>query len=210
MTNRENIIYYTLTAVVFVGIVVCSLLFHNPGQSTNGDNERKFMTEIISTIVIAAAAVITAGATIVLASISKRYVRLTGSLLKATYKPDVLIFQHSKRHEKLYYIQSICVKNVGVGIARKIRFGGDLAFQTVKGSPLNEIYFIQKRIDALAPGQEISHAVTPLLDVKREDHNYPPVWITVTYEDMVGEIYKGKFKLDFNDVNLEDLILYVS
>ena len=58
MTSKDNIIYYTITAVVFVGIVVCSLLFHNPGQPTNGDSER----ENTSTIVIAAAAVVTAGA----------------------------------------------------------------------------------------------------------------------------------------------------
>ena len=35
MTSRDNIIYYTITAVIFVGIVVCFLLFHNAGQPTN-------------------------------------------------------------------------------------------------------------------------------------------------------------------------------
>ena len=54
MTSKGNIIYYTITTVVFVGIVVCSLLFHNPGQLTNGDSDKGFMTEIISTIVCTA------------------------------------------------------------------------------------------------------------------------------------------------------------
>lgn len=67
MTNRDNTIYYTITAVVFVRIVVCSLLFHNSGQSTNGDSESTFMTEIISTIVLAVSAVVTATAPVILA-----------------------------------------------------------------------------------------------------------------------------------------------
>ena len=117
MTTRDNIIYYTITAVVFIGIVVCSLLFHNPEQSTNGDSERRFMAEIISTIVMATAAVVTAGATIALVVITSRYVRLTNSQLKATYKPQIFV--------SLFYVefigssgsslhwQKICVKNVG-------------------------------------------------------------------------------------------------
>ena len=159
---------------------------------------------------------IVAIATIVLVGITWRYVRLTGSLvrltgslLKATYRPYISVYQRSERHDKFFYIQSICVKNVGVGVARKIRFRGDLTFQTEKGSPLNEIYFIRKGIDALAPGQELRRAVTPLSDIRREDHNYPSVSITVTYEDLAGEIHNEEFKLDFNDVHLDDQIVYV-
>ena len=63
MTNRDNIIYYTITAGVFIGIVVCSLWFHNARQPTTEDGER----ENTSTIVIAAAAMVTASTTIVLA-----------------------------------------------------------------------------------------------------------------------------------------------
>ena len=85
MTSREIIIYYTITASVFVGILVFNLLFHNAGQPTDGASEMGN----ISTIVIAAAAVVTAVATIVLAVITSRYVQLTDSLLKATYKPQI-------------------------------------------------------------------------------------------------------------------------
>jgi len=38
MTSKDNILYYTITAVVFMGIVVCFLLFHNAGQPTNEDS----------------------------------------------------------------------------------------------------------------------------------------------------------------------------
>ena len=52
MTNRDNIIYYTLTAVVFIGIVVCYLLFHNSEQpiTTGGstNEEKQSMVEILS------------------------------------------------------------------------------------------------------------------------------------------------------------------
>ena len=201
MTSKDNIIYYTITVVVFIGIVVCSLLFHNAGQPTNGDSDRRFMTEIISTIVIAAAAVVTAGATIVLAVITSRYVRLTDSLLKATYKPQIFV---SLRYELFISPtgagalcwQHICVKNIGVGPARKIEFGGDLSFKTQKSTSLKEIGFFRKGIDALAPGQEESERV-PLELVSHEE--YSPVLITVTYKDRMGDDYDDEFTLDFND-----------
>ena len=122
------------------------------------------MTEIISTIVIAAAAVVTAGATIVLAVITSRYVRLTDSLLTATYKPQIFVSLRCKLFVSpaeaggLPY-QNICVKNIGVGPARKVRFGGDLSFTTKTGNSLQDIGFIKNEIDALAPGEEIRDSV---------------------------------------------------
>ena len=65
MTRTENIIYYTITAVVFIGIILCCTWFHTSGQSiTTGGSERGSMTEIISTIVMAFATVVTATATV--------------------------------------------------------------------------------------------------------------------------------------------------
>ena len=49
------------------------------------------LIENISTIVVAFSAFVTAGATIVLAVITKRYVRLTQDILKATNKPKVIL-----------------------------------------------------------------------------------------------------------------------
>ena len=96
MTSKDNIIYYTITAVVFIGIVMCSLLFHNPGQSTNGDSEK----ENISTIVIAVSPFVTAAATIVLVGITWWYARLTQEILKATNNPEVIMFLHSEKGRK--------------------------------------------------------------------------------------------------------------
>lgn len=201
MTRKDTIIYYTITAVVFIGIVVCFILFHNTGQPINGDSDRGFMPEIISTIVIAAAAVVTAGATIVLAVITSRYVRLTDSLLKTTYKPQIFVslryhlFISPTGAGELCW-QDICVKNIGVGPARKIQLGGDLSFKTKESRPLKEMGLFKKGIDALAPGQEESERV-PLELVSHEE--YPPVLITVAYTDGMDGHYGDKFTLDFND-----------
>ena len=150
---------------------------------------------------------ITAIATIVLVGITWRYVRLTqeyvrltDSLLKATYKPQIFV---SLRYEVFVgssgsslHWQNFCVKNIGVGPARKVRFGGDLCFRTEKSPPLKEIGFIKNGIDALAPGQEMSERVKIEF---MSDKEYPPVLITVTYEDSMSGDDNDEFTLDFNN-----------
>ena len=66
------------------------------------------MTENISTIVVAFSAFVTAGATIVLAFITGRYVHITNEILKATNMPKVILFL---RHSR--YSISLCVQNIG-------------------------------------------------------------------------------------------------
>ena len=67
MTSRDNIIYYTITAIVFVGIVLCTILFHNNEQGSNGGDLNKgknSMIEILApyaALMSAAAALISAG-----------------------------------------------------------------------------------------------------------------------------------------------------
>jgi hypothetical protein len=67
MTSKDNIIYFTITAVVFVGIVLCSLLFHTSGHPSNDNNpnrEKQSMIEILApyaAVISAAAALISAG-----------------------------------------------------------------------------------------------------------------------------------------------------
>lgn len=145
--------------------------------------------------------IITAVATVILVIITWKYVRLTGSLLKATYKPQIFI---SLRYEEFISPtgagalcwQHICVKNIGVGPARKVGFGGDLSFKTKSSRTLKEMGFIKKGIDALAPGQETSERV-PLESHSTE--KYAPVLITVAYQDSMGDDYNDEFTLDFND-----------
>ena len=156
-------------------------------------------------IVITAAAVITAGATIVLAVITSRYVQLTASLLKATYRPEIVVSLHidRPRDNSAVYLKFICVENVGTGVARRVNFGGDLDFETEDGIPLNQIHFFKNGIDALAPGKDRGHQVTDLRGpANPEVKQYNPVVITVTYKDWMGGDYDDEFTLDFNDLSL--------
>ena len=166
MTNRDNIIFYTITALVFVGIVVCSLLFHNPGQPTNGDSGRRFTIENISTIVMAFSAFATAGATIVLAVITLRYVSLTNEILKATNKPKVILFLHY-RHRFI----RLCVQNIGTGYASDVEFGDDLSFKTIdrygrEGKALKNMEPFKSGINYLGAGHKLDTFLCPEGDVR--------------------------------------------
>ena len=102
----------------------------------------------------------------------------------------------------LLHWKNIYVKNIGPGHARKVRFQGDLSFTPEKGTPLNGIDFIMNGIDALAPGQEKESQATPRYGIDFNlDEEYPPVSITVTYKDTVGDNHNDEFTLDFNERN---------
>lgn len=202
MTSKDNIIYYTITAVIFIGVVVYSLLFYNAGQPANGDSER----ENISTIVSAVSPFLTATATIVLALITWRYVRLTDSLLKATYKPEIVVYLRLYRKPNTsmtVYGMNICVENVGSGVARHVVFGGDVCYRIGKYICLNSADFISHGIDALAPGHKKEHNLINLMGVVSEKRSEPVV-ITVTYKDSMNGDHDGEFTLDFNDRTVVD------
>ena len=148
MTSKDNIIFYTITALVFVGIVVCSLLFHNPRQPTNGDSDR----ENISTIIIAVLPFVTAAATIVLVGITWWYVRLTQDILKASNNPVVILFLHYQNSGF-----KLCVENIGTGYASNIDFSGDLSFtpDLPDAKPLRETEPYKNGIKYLGSGHKI-------------------------------------------------------
>ena len=148
MTNRDNIIFYTITAVVFVGIVVCSLLFHNGGQPTTGDSESGSMTENI----IAVSPFLTAFATVVLVGITAWYARLTKQTLKATNKPEVIMFLRSINHDF-----RLCIENIGTGYASNIKFSGDLSFipELPNAETLGETEPFKNGINHLGCGHKI-------------------------------------------------------
>lgn len=145
---------------------------------------------------------ITGIATVVLVIITWRYVRLTGELLKATYKPEIIIYPDvERRHDHLtLHNKYICVENVGTGVARKVKFGGDLGFNIKDGKRLNQIDFIQNGIDTLAPGQKRRAVLISFKDPM--DEQYKPVMITVVCKDSRGGSHDGEFTLDFNDWTL--------
>lgn len=154
--------------------------------------------------------VIVAIATVVLAAITLWYASLTSSLLKATYKPQIVVSLRTYREGRQdWYRQGICVTNAGAGVARKIEFGGDLSFSTWDGIPLDTIDFIRDGIDVLAPGQERTRNIIRNRYRGNEndrsietDSPFPPVLVTVTYKDVLGKNYDDKFTLNFNDVSI--------
>ena len=201
MTTRDNIIYYTITAFVFVGIVVCSLLFHNPGQPTNGDSER----ENISAIVAAVSPFLTAAATIVLVGITWRYVRLTQDILKATNKPEVILFLRYSD-----YFINLCVQNIGAGYASDVEFGEDLSFKTVQygqeDKVLKDIEPFKSGINFLGNGHKIDTVLCDSRDV--HDLEKRSFNILVSYKDSAGKTFKQLFPFDLG--NWEDTSQYLS
>jgi len=151
MTSKDNVIYYTTTAVVFIGIVLISLLFHNPGQPINSGSER----ENISTIVSAVSPLLTAFATVVLVGVTAWYAHLTKQILKATNKPDILVslVPHEIYTNSIY----LCVQNIGTGPARNIKliYDGSFVPMLPGTKPLEEFGIFKEGIDYLGPGNKI-------------------------------------------------------
>ena len=165
----------------------------------------------ISTIVIAASALITAIATIVLAIVTRLYIRLTREMLDASYKPEVVIRLLHKHVATIPVaateytdgaVISLSVKNVGPGVARKIEFEGDLSFCPCEyGSRLRDIYFLVNGIDRLAPGEE-KRSDKGFVVNQSGDPNQLQTTITGTWEDSKGMKYSGDFNLNFADPDL--------
>ena len=70
MTTRDNIIFYSIIAVVLVGIIVCFIFFDISRRTSNGDDpnkEKQSMIEILApyaAVMSAGAALISAGAAV--------------------------------------------------------------------------------------------------------------------------------------------------
>ena len=145
--------------------------------------------------------IITSLATVVLVVITGWYVRLTEKL-KATYKPEVLVsIDYLERVIRGVFSMAVSVKNLGQGVARKVKFGGDISFSPCGNNPLQEIDFLKDGYDVLPPGGggscRISGALKPLSDFDAQRQTL--VVITVTYEDSVKNKYADTFRFDFSD-----------
>ena len=90
--------------------------------------------------IIAFSALITAIATGVLAVITYLYAKTTREILKASNKPEIIIFLFP---DKTYpYCVNLCIENIGTGFAHKIYFSGDFSFAPMLPhgwKPLSEI-----------------------------------------------------------------------
>ena len=96
---------------------------------------------------------------------------------------------------------TLCVKNVGPGVARKIEFRDNLSFAPYGGEPLESISFLKNGIDVLAPGQERRQSEPSVAD-PFGDLSQLQVTIPVNYEDSRGTKYSDAFSLDFTEPDL--------
>ena len=138
------------------------------------------------------------------------YIHLTKQLLKALCKPEVVVYLRASevlkyRSRPPAYVVQCCVKNVGAGVARKIRFGGDLAVKDdlfINGSLLKSVSFIEDGIDALVQGDERTYQAG-----YEEGYESRGLRLTVTavYENSIGNSFDGKFFLDFRDPTLPQI-----
>ena len=104
---------------------------------------------------------ITAIATAVLAIITVIYVFMTYRILKAMNKPEITVYL--RPHEANVNNVMLSIENVGTGVARELRFTGDLSlgFKTI--TQFKDIDFPKNGIDVLGPGQKIDHYLGSIL-----------------------------------------------
>ena len=138
------------------------------------------------------------------------YIYSTRQFLKALCKPEIVVYLRAAEVSKYrsrapaYRVQC-CVKNVGTGVARKIRFGGDLVVKDdlfINGSLLKSVSFIEDGIDTLVQGDERTCQAG-----YEEQCESRKLRLTVTafYEDSMGNSFEGKFPLNFRDPTLPQI-----
>ena len=123
---------------------------------------------------------ITAIATAVLVIVTIVYVIFTYRIVRATNQPEIMV--SLRPHETYGYFAILRVENVGTGVARNVRFTGDLSLGFQSITPFKDIGFLKNGIDLLGPGQKIEHCLGSILE-NPEALKQPPFEITVTYSD---------------------------
>ena len=145
------------------------------------------------------AGVITTIATVVLAGLTRQYVKLTREIQKENDKPKVVVFLS---HIYLSYevtTLELCVQNAGTGFAYDVKFAGDLSiYPNISHQPLAEYQIIKNGISHLAPGK-VYHI--PLF-WEYEQSNLPQetLGIVVSYRDAENRKCEETFHLNFRKI----------
>lgn len=141
-------------------------------------------------ILNASGVIVTALATGVLAVITWRYVRLTRDILKATNKPEIIIFLRFNQYGTI----SLRIENIGTGYASDVKFAGDLLsykarprFPGEEGKKIKELPPFKNGIPYLGSGHKID--TLPLFSMYVEEEDHIPkhaINIKVSYKDSTG------------------------
>ena len=147
----------------------------------------------------------TGGATVVLAIITWRYVRLTRDILEENrqmrlnaQKPIIAIYLRSETtdHTSVY----LCVENIGVGAAYGVEFTTDLSFTLGRNRSLGgEVRILERGLHYFPPGKKrefrLSHGSYP----EHSELMQRQLEIATAYKDSVDKKYEECFCLDFRE-----------
>ncbi len=158
---------------------------------------------------------ITAIATVVLVTITWRYVRLTKQMLKATNKPEVIIFLRFNEDGTI----SLRIENIGTGYASDVKFAGDLLshkarpkFPGEERKPIEELPPFKNGIPYLGSGHKIDTVslFSIYAEYADEEDDIPkqPIGIKVSYKDSTGIPNDRTFS--FEPRNWEDRSQFMS
>ena len=140
----------------------------------------------------------TAAATIALAVITKRYVRLTHKILQTTNRPNIDLYLRQLGGDGLFQGDIyLCIQNRGVGFAEDVTFAVEPSLQ-IDDTHLQDIEPYKSGIAYLGNGQKI---LTKLFDTGLEAiaaRYKDPILITVYYKDSTGTPYEHSMHLDFS------------
>ena len=140
---------------------------------------------------------ITVFTTIVLAGITFWYVLVTKDILKATNKPEVILFLRPNEREI-----NLCVQNIGAGYASNIKFTGDLSFKPNRNAgfivddsdskPLEELEPFKSGINYLGTG----HKIETFLCYSGRSQLEDSFTINLVYEDSAHIKYMKSFSFE--------------
>ena len=138
-------------------------------------------------------------ATVVLAIITCRYVRVTKHILEESrlmrleaHKPEIAVSLH--RYKTRDYQATIRVENIGTGPAHDVQVLTDRSVQIKGHTPLEQIGFLKRKIVYFGHGRHLeSHPFGV-------DLNQTPLEITVTYRDSAKRECERTFHLDFGEL----------
>ena len=149
-------------------------------------------------------ALMTGIATVVLAIITWRYVRLTKHILEEhrlmrldANKPEIMV--SLLPHETHIAWVMFYVENIGTGLARHLKFTADPSSISSFDRPLEEIGFLKREIEVLAPGRKMQSFLVSAVG-KFDELKQQPLKITVTYKDSEDGEYAETFPLDFSEL----------
>lgn len=151
----------------------------------------------------------TGGATVVLAVITWRYVRLTRDILEENrqmrldaQKPEIAIYLRSEKtasfpNQPKITSMFLYVENIRLGPAYDVEFTTDLSFSVTSGHSLREVGFLEHGIRYLPPGQKRKYLLANEYYPDFDELMQKQLKIMVAYKDSVNEKYECCFYLDF-------------